>query len=44
MMHDNMMHENGYNYMGGMPIGWWIFIALAVIAIAIWQGWFRKRK
>lgn len=44
MMHDNMMHENGYNYMGGMHIGWWIFIVLVVIAIAIGLGRFRKRK
>ena len=38
------MHNNENYYFWGMHMDWWFFMLIAVIAIAGWIGWSRKRK
>jgi hypothetical protein len=40
MMHDN----NGSYYFGGMHMGWWILILVAVVAVVGWLIGTRKGK
>ena len=39
-----MMENHGGYYYWGMHMGWWVLMLIAVIAIAGWIGWSRKRK
>jgi len=39
-----MMNNNGDYYFGGMHMGWWVFILVAVVALVVWFGRSRARK